>query len=172
MVCFAPPRDVRRAVRAATYGFDDSLALEPVGYGAVAALANVETLTDTWKPRREAWSLGGAGAGAVPELMSGPDAEDLLEDEDGEGFGGTGAPVPPPAVVPTDEQIRAEFGVPGGGQRADERGDSAETNERNVAEAALDERNRERRVALARRLAARADALNARVSDPKLRWEM
>ena len=172
LVCFAPPRDVRRAVRAATYGFDDSLALEPVGYGAVAALANVETLTDTWKPRREAWSLGGAGAGAVPELMSGPDAEDLLEDEDGEGFGGTGAPVPPPAVVPTDEQIRAEFGVPGGGQRADERGDSAETNERNVAEAALDERNRERRVALARRLAARADALNARVSDPKLRWEM
>ena len=98
--------------------------------------------------------------------------EDLLEDEDGEGFGGTGAPVPPPAVVPTDEQIRAEFGVPGGGQCADERGDSAETNERNVAEAALDERNRERRVALARRLAARADALNARVSDPKLRWEM
>ena len=179
LVCFAPRRlarggDVDGAVRPATYGFDDSLTLEPVGYGAVAALAKVETLTDTWKPRREAWSLGSDGAGAAPELMSGPDPEDLLEDEDGEGFGGTGAPVPPPAVVPTDEQIRAEFGVPGGGQRADERGDSAETvrNGRNVAEAALDERNRERRVALARRLAARADALNARVSDPKLRWEM
>ena len=179
LVCYAPRRLARGgvvdgSVRPAKYGFDDSLTLEPVGYGAVAALANVETLTDTWKPRREAWSLGGdgagAGAGAAPELMSGPDPEDLLEDEDGEGFGGTGAPVPPPAVVPTDEQIRAEFGVPvPGGER--ERGDER-ANERNVAEAALDERNRERRVALARRLAARAKALNARVLDPKLRWEM
>ena len=137
----------------------------------MAALADVETLTETWTPRREAWSLAGDVAGAAPDWMSGPDPEDLLEDEDGEGFGGTGAPVPPPAVVPTDEEIRAELNIFEKTKRREGETERRE-NERVVAEAALDERIRERRVARARRMAARADALNARVSDPKLRWEM
>lgn len=168
---FAPRDATRRAIPPARYGFEDSLTLEPLGYGAVAALADVETLTETWTPRREAWSLAGDVAGAAPDLMSGPDPEDLLEDEDGEGFGGTGAPVPPPAVVPTDEEIRAELNIFEKTKRREGETERRE-NERVVAEAALDERIRERRVARARRLAARADALNARVSDPKLRWEM
>ena len=54
-----------------------------------------------------------------PGLMSGPLPEDLMTDEDGEGFGGTGTPVPPPGEMPTTESIRAGFYVPGVSGRAD-----------------------------------------------------
>ena len=159
---FAPRDATRRAIPPARYGFEDSLTLEPLGYGAVAALSDVETLTDAWKPRREAWSLAGDVAGAAPDLMSGPDPEDLLEDEDGEGFGGTGAPVPPPAVVPTDEEIRAELNIFEKTKRREGETERRE-NERVVAEAALDERIRERRAARADSGGARRRAQRARV---------
>ena len=66
-------------------------------------------LSDEWVPRREAWRL----PVHPPALMSGPLPEDLMTDEDGEGFGGTGEPVPPPGEMPTTESIRARFHVPG-----------------------------------------------------------
>ena len=137
----------------------------------MAALADVETLTETWTPRREAWSLAGDVAGAAPDGCRDPTPRICSRTKTGRGSGGTGAPVPPPAVVPTDEEIRAELNIFEKTKRREGETERRE-NERVVAEAALDERIRERRVARARRMAARADALNARVSDPKLRWEM
>ena len=71
----------------------------------MAALADVETLTETWTPRREAWSLAGDVAGAAP-VDVGTRPRGSARGRRREGFG-DGAPVPPPAVVPTDEEIRA-----------------------------------------------------------------
>lgn len=114
--------DLHAAVQPATYGYRDSLTLEPVGCNALAALSSARGgepgsagvggprfLSDEWVPRREAWRL----PVHPPALMSGPLPEDLMTDEDGEGFGGTGEPVPPPGEMPTTESIRARFHVPG-----------------------------------------------------------
>ena len=165
------PRSTRRAIPPARYGFEDSLTLEPLGYGAVAALADVETLTDAWTPRREAWSLAGDVAGAAPDWMSGPDPEDLLEDEDGEGFGGTARPCPRPRWCPRTKRFAPSW--------ASSRRRNGARGRRNGARTNASSRRRRwtsgtasGRAARARRMAARADALNARVSDPKLRWEM
>ena len=100
--------DHAASVRPATYGFEDSLTEERAGANSTAALLPMPTLSELWLPRRDAWQL----PVEVPALMSGPRSEDLMADEDGEGFGGTGEPVPPPADIPTAEKIAATFYLP------------------------------------------------------------
>ena len=141
--------DLHAAVRPATYGYRDSLTLEPVGCNALAALSSARGrtgvrrsghprfLSDEWVPRR-----GRGGCPFVPPaLMSGPLPEDLMTDEDGEGFGGTGrrcprrgrcrrrsrfapgytcrASLPRGEPTGTDAEPGAEEGAPGGRGGAD-----------------------------------------------------
>jgi hypothetical protein len=69
------------------------------------------TLASAYLPRRE---RGWGSAVRAPEPLKGPDPKHLLRDADGEGFGGTGAEVPPPARAPTMEYVRANFVIPRG----------------------------------------------------------
>lgn len=179
--------DLAVAVRPATYGFKDSLSEERAGCNATAALLPMPTLSELWLPRRDAWQL----PEEVPVLMSGPSAADLMADEDGEGFGGTGEPVPPPADIPTAEKIAAAFYLPAveaakeaaaaAGESGDgEEGAGAGTGApppqyeipRQRREAELDEKVRERRETLLARLRDRTTDFNALITDPKLRWEL
>ena len=70
----------------------------------------LRALSDEWVPRRSPWR---GVAVKKPALMTGPAPEDLMTDEDGEGFGGTGEPVPPPGEMPTTESVRAKYHIPG-----------------------------------------------------------
>jgi hypothetical protein len=75
------------------------------------ACAGVATLASAYLPRRE---RGWGSTVRAPEPLKGPDPKHLLRDVDGEGFGGTGAEVPPPARAPTMEYVRANFVIPKG----------------------------------------------------------
>ena len=130
-----------------------------------------------------------------PGLMSGPLPEDLMTDEDGEGFGGTGTPVPPPGEMPTTESIRAGFYVPGVSGRADAGPDAepgaeeapgegdggAADGEAEAAEAPMERERRTqdmdaelggRREELLAKLRKRTEEYNALIVDPRLRWEL
>ena len=127
--------------------------------------------------------------------MSGPLPEDLMTDEDGEGFGGTGTPVPPPGEMPTTESIRAGFYVPGVSGRADAGTDAepgaeeapgegdggAADGEAEAAEAPMERERRTRdmdaelggrREELLAKLRKRTEEYNALIVDPRLRWEL
>ena len=196
--------DLHAAVRPATYGYRDSLTLEPVGCNALAALSSARGgtggessashprfLSDEWVPRRDAWRL----PVRPPGLMSGPLPEDLMTDEDGEGFGGTGTPVPPPGEMPTTESIRAGLYVPGVSGRADVGTDAepgaeeapgegdggAADGEAEAAEAPMERERRTRdmdaelggrREELLAKLRKRTEEYNALIVDPRLRWEL
>jgi hypothetical protein len=135
-----------------------------------------------------------------PALMTGPAPEDLMTDEDGEGFGGTGEPVPPPGEMPTTESVRAKYHIPGvskpggsaedGGEGEDAGGGGEGEGEEAPAEPTptpeepavemervrrmrdMDAELRSRREELLVKLRKRTEEYNALIVDPRLRWEL
>ena len=113
--------DLFRSIRPGVYGMPKtgpSLSREDAGerHASNAMIAHAcaiggATLASAYLPRRE---RGWGSAVRAPEPLKGPDPKHLLGDADGEGFGGTGAEVPPPARAPTMEYVRANFVIPRG----------------------------------------------------------
>lgn len=198
--------DLVAAVRPGTYGYLDSLTREPIGCNALAAMSSanakghvLRALSDEWVPRRSPWR---GVAVKKPALMTGPAPEDLMTDEDGEGFGGTGEPVPPPGEMPTTESVRAKYHIPGvskpgtngedggegedaggGGECEGEEAPAEPTPEPTPEEPAVEmERVRRmrdmdaelhsRREELLDKLRKRTEEYNALIVDPRLRWEL
>ena len=186
------------AVRPATYAHADSLTRETPAVNALAALRAVPTLSDVWRPRRDAWRP----PLVPPALMEAPAAEDMMEDALAEGtgghFGGVEIPLVAPDGLPTPARVAKEFYLPraeeereraaaraaeggGGGEEEasaaaaaadDDDDDAPPLMPRLAKEKELEEETKKRRRELMSRMRERAIEENARIIDPKLRWEL
>ena len=187
------------AVRPATYAHADSLTRETPAVNAIAALRAVPTLSDVWRPRRDAWRP----PAEPPALMEAPAAEDMMEDALAEGtgghFGGVEIPLVAPDGLPTPARVAKEFYLPraeeereraaaraaeggGGGEEEasaaaaaaddDDDDDAPPLMPRLAKEKELEEETKKRRRELMSRMRERAIEENARIIDPKLRWEL